>query len=132
NSLVDLNSNYKNSCKHLIRNRCKLLYSSLGLNLADDENIVNYYTLINVADIAEELFDKEFAQWFRDNNKINDFLFALAKETGVVLMPGKGFGDTHPTLRVSLANLKEYQYEAIGKKTKQILKEFYSQYKNIK
>lgn len=129
NSLVDLNSDYKNSCKHLIRNRCKLLYSSLGLPLEDDENIVNYYTLINVAEIGEKLFNKDFAIWFKKEKKINDFLFALAKETGVVLMPGKGFGDTHPTLRVSLANLKEYQYEAIGKKTKQILKEFYSLYK---
>lgn len=132
NSLVDLNSYYKNSCKALIRNRCKLLYSSLGAHFEDDENVVSYYTLINVADIAFELFDEKFAQWFKDNNKINDFLFALAKETGVVLLPGKGFGDTHPTLRVSLANLKEYQYEAIGKKTKQILKEFHTQYESSK
>ncbi|MGL4787721.1 MAG: hypothetical protein ACRC2Q_12700, partial [Cetobacterium sp.] len=111
---------------------CKLLYSSLGAHFEDDENVVSYYTLINVADIALELFDEKFAQWFKDNNKINDFLFALAKETGVVLLPGKGFGDTHPTLRVSLANLKEYQYEAIGKKTKQILKEFHTQYESSK
>lgn len=129
NSLVDLNCNYKNACKHLIRNRCKLLYSSLGIKLKEDENEVNYYTLINLKDIAEELCDKEFAEWFEKNNKVNEFLFALAKETGVILMPGKGFGDTHPTLRVSLANLKEFQYELIGKKTKKIIKEFYENYK---
>lgn len=129
NSLVDLNSQYKNSCKYLVRNRCKLLYSSLGIEMKEDENEVSYYTLINLKDIAEELYDKEFATWFEKENKINEFLLTLAKETGVILMPGKGFGDTHPTVRVSLANLKEYQYELIGKKTKKIIKEFYEKYR---
>ncbi|WP_297406176.1 bifunctional aspartate transaminase/aspartate 4-decarboxylase [uncultured Cetobacterium sp.] len=129
NSLVDLKENYKQCCKELVRSRCELLYSSLGIKLVEDVNIVNYYTLIDLKTMAASLFDDEFANWFEKNNKVNDFLFALAKETGVVLMPGKGFGDTTPTLRVSLANLKEYQYEAIGKYTRRILKEFYENYK---
>ncbi len=131
--LVDLYENYKNACKKLIRSRYDLLYSSLGLDVPElDENVVDYYTLINIKDIAERLFDKKFANWFDKNGKITDFLFALAKETSVVLMPGNGFGDTHPTLRVSLANLKEYEYEAIGKFTRKTLAEFYDNYKNKK
>ena len=129
NSLVDLKEDYKKCCKELVRSRCELLYSSLGIKLVEDVNIVNYYTLVDLKTMAAALFDDEFANWFEKNNKVNDFLFALAKETGVVLMPGKGFGDTTPTLRVSLANLKEYQYEAIGKYTRRILKEFYENYK---
>lgn len=129
NSLVDLGENYKKACKHLVRTRCEILYAALGIKLDENINTVNYYNLINIKDIGEKLFGKEFGDWFQDNNKINDFLFALAKNTGVILMPGKGFGDTHPTLRVSLANLQEHQYEAIGKNTNKILQEFYNQYK---
>lgn len=132
NSLVDLGESYKKACKHLVRTRCELLYSALGIKLDENINSVNYYNLINIRDIGEKLFGSDFGQWFEAENKITDFLFALARDTGVVLMPGKGFGDTHPTLRVSLANLQEYQYEAIGKNTNKILNNFYKEYEMSK
>nr|WP_307775204.1 bifunctional aspartate transaminase/aspartate 4-decarboxylase [uncultured Cetobacterium sp.] len=132
NSLVDLGESYKKACKHLVRTRCELLYSALGIKLDENINSVNYYNLINIRDIGEKLFGSDFGKWFEAENKITDFLFALARDTGVVLMPGKGFGDTHPTLRVSLANLQEYQYEAIGKNTNKILNNFYKEYEMSK
>lgn len=133
NCLVDISEVYKNSCKNLIRSRYRLLFSSLGVEKSHtDENVVDYYTLLNVKEVGEVLFGREFAQWFEDNNKITDFMFALAKKTGVVLMPGNGFGDTHPTLRVSLANLQEHQYEAIGRATRKTLSECYEAYKKEK
>lgn len=128
NSLADLKENYKICCKELIRSRYNLLYTNLGIKPIKDCNSVDYYTLIDLKEMASVLFDDGFAEWFDKNNKVNDFLFALAKETGVVLMPGKGFGDITPTLRVSLANLQEYQYEAIGQYTKKILKKFHDIY----
>ncbi len=131
--LVDLSEVYKNSCKRLIRSRYQLLFSSLGIkNIHADENVVDYYTLLNIKDLGQKLFGDEFAKWFEDNNKITEFMFALARKTGVVLMPGNGFGDTHPTLRVSLANLQEHQYEAIGKATRKTLSECYETFKKTK
>lgn len=131
--LVDLSGIYKNACKKLIRSRYQLLYSSLGVeDIYVDENVVDYYTLLNIKDLSQKLFGNEFAEWFEENNKITDFMFALAKKTGVVLMPGSGFGDTSPTLRVSLANLQEHQYEAIGKATRKTLTECYESFKNTK
>ncbi len=41
-------------------------------------------------------------------------LFRLAKESGVVLLPGNGFGTLNPSVRVSLANLNEPDYIRIG------------------
>lgn len=130
--LTDLKDNYKECCKHLIRSRYNLLYSNLGLHPVEDENIVDYYTMVDVKKMAEELYGNEFAEWFDENSMITKFMFSLAEETGVVLMPGKGFGDTHPTLRVSLANLQEFQYEEIGKFTRRILAEYYTDYEKAK
>ena len=126
--LTDLGDHYKKSCKHLIRSRYKVLYSNLGLELHHNNNLVDYYTLVDIKEMGRKLFGDGFAEWFDTNNKIRDFIFSLAERTGVVLMPGRGFGDTTPTLRVSLANLQEYQYEEIGKFTRRTLADFYENY----
>lgn len=127
--LTDLRNNYKGLCKHLIRSRHHILYSNLGIAPVEDENIVDYYTMIDIKKMSKDIFGAEFAEWFDKNKLISKFLFSLAEETGVVLMPGGGFGDTHPTLRVSLANLQEFQYEQIGKFTRKILAEYHKNYK---
>jgi len=55
----------------------------------------------------------------------------LAKETHVVLLPGQGFDADAPTARVSLANLKEHDYQKIGEAVCKILDELYEQFKNL-
>lgn len=127
--LTDIKNEYKGICKHLIRSRYNILYSNLGLKPTKDENIVDYYTMVDIKKMSKEIFGNEFAEWFDKNKLITQFMFSLAEETGVVLMPGNGFGDTHTTLRVSLANLQEFQYEEIGKFTRKILAEYYETYK---
>ena len=57
------------------------------------------------------------------------FLFRLADETGVVLLPGNGFEVVDTSARVSLANLTEVEYAAIGKFTRQILDECHQDFK---
>lgn len=56
-------------------------------------------------------------------------LKTLASETGVVLLPGNGFDDLHPSARVSLANLRECDYRNIGINIRQQLDNLYSEYK---
>jgi len=51
------------------------------------------------------------------------FLFRLADETGVVLLPGKGFEVVDTSARVSLANLTDHEYRAIGVATRRIVDE---------
>ena len=52
-------------------------------------------------------------------------LFRIADETGIVLLPGKGFGTHEPAGRVSLANLNEYEYAEIGRSLRRMADEFY-------
>lgn len=131
-SLTDNKNDYKDICKHLIRSRHHLLYSYLGITPIEDENKVDYYAMVDIKKLSKDIFGDEFAEWFDANKLITKFLFSLAKETGVVLLPGNGFGDTHPTLRVSLANLQEFQYEQIGKSTRKILAEYHEDFEKEK
>lgn len=48
----------------------------------------------------------------------------------MVLLPGKGFDVENPSARVSLANLREYDYRQIGINIRQQLGNLYSRYKS--
>lgn len=68
-------------------------------------------------------------------NAINDsagreYLFRLARETGVALLPGNGFEVVDTSARVSLANLSEWEYVAIGRLTRKVLDEYFDQYQS--
>jgi aspartate 4-decarboxylase len=58
----------------------------------------------------------------------SEFIIRLAQETGVVLLPGKGFAVDHPSARVSLANLTKYNYRDIGVAVKMVLSEYYKSF----
>ena len=124
-SLVDVDDNYKAATKRMIRRRYNRLMNSIGVEVKTNENAVDYYTLIDLQKLGENFYSKEFGEWIVANNKDMDFLFTIARECGVVLLPGNGFDDTHPSARVSLANLTEWQYEAIGKMTRKVLDELH-------
>jgi aspartate 4-decarboxylase len=47
-------------------------------------------------------------------------------------MPGRGFGDTRPSARVSLANLNESDYAAIGKAIRNLLDDYYARFQQRK
>jgi aspartate 4-decarboxylase len=55
-------------------------------------------------------------------------LFRLAREARVVLLPGRGFGTRHPSGRVSLANLNESDYKAIGRAMRALMAEYVDRY----
>lgn len=127
--LMDSEQKYKQACKRIIRERYNTLYQNMGLVVEENENRVDYYTLIELGYVGVKLYGEEFVQWFRDNNKGKTFLFRLAKETGVVLLPGSGFDVVDSSVRVSLANLTHYDYEKIGRETRKVLDEYYAEFK---
>lgn len=71
-----------------------------------------------------KLYGPEFEAWFVKKNLGTGFLFRLAEETGVVLLPSNGFETVNTSARVSLANLTEIQYASIGKFTRRVLDEY--------
>ena len=78
------------------------------------------------------LYGKDFADWFAADNRGTDFLFRLADETGVVLLPGNGFEVVDASVRISLANLTEAAYADIGKFTRRVLDELHEEFEKDK
>ncbi|EXL06200.1 bifunctional aspartate transaminase/aspartate 4-decarboxylase [Brucella anthropi] len=123
--LMDEKDSYKAELKKLIRHREAALYRELGLEPQSDENEVDYYTLLDLEDIVRRLYGDDFAAWVKKNISPTELLFRIADETGIVMLPGTGFGTLQPAGRISLANLNEYEYAAIGRSLRRMAEEVY-------
>ena len=129
-SLMDEEECYKKAMKRLIRRRKQALYKAVPVKPPQDPNSVDYYHLLDMETIGKQMYDPKFIDWLLGRLKPNEFLFNLADRAGVVLLPSSGFGGaSHPSARVSLANLTEVQYVQIGVALKAVMDEYYGQYK---
>lgn len=127
--LMDREHRYKDAAKQLIRRRYQTLYKHMGVEARHKPDDVNYYSLIDLQEIGGTLYGPEFKAWFVKSDLGINFLFRLADETGVVLLPGNGFEVVDTSARVSLANLTEIEYASIGKFSRQVLDECYQDFK---
>jgi aspartate 4-decarboxylase len=127
-SLMDNANSYKAATKRLVSARYSALYRSIGVPMEHDPDSADYYTELDLEPIGEKLYGRDFVDWLLKNVVPGEMLFRIADESGVVLMPGNGFGDTHPSARASLANLNEYEYAAIGRAIRKLLDEYYGKY----
>jgi aspartate 4-decarboxylase len=125
-ALMDEHDSYKTTLKKVIRRRQAALYGELGIDMPDDENSVDYYTLLDLEKICAKLYGEKFAAWAKTRFAANELLFRIADETGIVLLPGRGFGTQHASARASLANLNEYEYARIGRSLRKLADEYYS------
>lgn len=128
-ALMDEQDGYKAELKKVIRRREAALYRELGMPTQSDPNEVAYYTLLDLENIALKLYGPDYAAWVKTTFKPNDLLFRIAEETGIVLLPGKGFGTQQPAARASLANLNEYEYAAIGRSLRKMADQFHEDFK---
>ncbi|MDG9861695.1 bifunctional aspartate transaminase/aspartate 4-decarboxylase, partial [Acinetobacter ursingii] len=127
-NMMDSRQDYKKAVKSVVRERDATLYRQLGVEVPQDPNSIDYYTLINLEDTSRQLYGDDFANWIMKTMNPTELLFRVADETGVVLLPGSGFGVQHPSGRASLANLNEYQYAAIGNSLRSFAEEYYQEY----
>lgn len=127
-ALMDENDEYKKAMKRLIRRRLAALYRNQEIRPAQDVNEVGYYHLMDMEIQGTQLYGPDFVKWLLKKLEPNEFLFELAGKSGVVLLPGSGFGASHPSARVSLANLTEVEYTHIGQAVRVLLDEYYLQY----
>lgn len=128
-SLMDEPQAYKQSMKRIVHRRKAALYRELALPVPQDPNSVSYYHLLDTQDIATQMYGAEFGKWLVKRLKPNEGLFRIAQASGVVLLPGKGFGTDHASGRVSLANLNEYDYANIGRALREMAAEYYEVFK---
>jgi len=127
-ALMDQPDAYKAAVKRLVRGRKAALYQALGIEDDADENDVAYYNILDAEVVGRKTYGEAFVQWFRSKTKPADVLFRLAKESGVVLLPGNGFGALNPSVRVSLANLNEPDYIRIGATLQRLLEEYHQRW----
>lgn len=127
-ALMDTPNAYKAAMKRLIRAREHALYREIGASPDPNPNDVGYYTLLDLADLSEKVYGKPFVEWLLNAVEPRELLFELAKESGIVLLPGRGFGATRPAGRVSLANLNEVDYANIGKAARGLIEKYFNQF----
>ncbi|QHI96141.1 bifunctional aspartate transaminase/aspartate 4-decarboxylase [Aristophania vespae] len=124
-ALMDQEGRYKTVLKSLVRRRQEALYRELAATEGHDANAVDYYTLIDLENVSRRLYGDKFAAWMLEKASAGELLFRIADETGIVLLPASGFGAKRPAGRVSLANLNEVQYIAIGRSLRKMAEEYY-------
>jgi aspartate 4-decarboxylase len=129
-ALMDEAGSYKTAMKRILRGRHAALYRELGVAQAPNPNGTAYYTLLDLESIATELHGLASAAWMLAKKEPLEMPFRLADEGGVVLLPGKGFGDLHPSARASLANLNEYDYVKMGAIIRSLADEYFREFQH--
>lgn len=126
--LMDEPDAYKHAVKRIIRRRKAVMYRAAGITEETGPNTVDYYNILDLEVLGTKIYGKGFVDWFMKNIDPSEVLFRLAKESGVVLLPGRGFGTLHPSGRVSLANLNEPDYIQIGDTVRKLMDEYNERY----
>jgi aspartate 4-decarboxylase len=106
---------YGADLRGLLERRLRALYSGLGVALPVDPLRAGYYCELDLALWARTRHGPAFAAWLRRSHEPVDFVLRLAERTAIVLMPCAAFGGPPWSVRVSLANLPEREYAAIGR-----------------
>jgi len=127
--LLDTKNTYKKSAQDIVKHRFELLYEALGTPQPDNPYDTHYYTTIDIPQLAEIRYGKAFKDYLTTKFERIDFVMRLAEEKSIVLMDGGGFDAPNMSIRVSLANLKEEDYQKIGKGISELLEDYYSQWK---
>ena len=112
--LLDADDRYKSLAQGLIRGRLNRLVRGMDVVLADDPLRVGYYLELDLLLWAEKQFGADFASWMRERYEPTDILFRLAEQTGIVALNGGGFAGPPWSIRISIANLEDEQYDQIG------------------
>lgn len=127
--LLDKENVYKGKMQAMIEDRLKCLWKNTGFTLLPDDLRVGYYSEIDFMVWAKKLYGDDFAAWLPTAHEPLDVTMRLAKECAVVVLNGSGFDGPEWSIRTSEANLDRDSYLTIGTKVRQILDEYYAEYK---
>lgn len=127
--LLDGAGVYKKSAQEIVAHRWMLLYEALGIEAPDIPLGAHYYTIIDVPKLAAARYGSAFAEALVRDHQPIDFVWRLARDKGVVLMDGGGFDAPRMSVRVSLANLSDDAYPAIGRAISELLEAYHARWK---
>jgi aspartate 4-decarboxylase len=127
--LLDRNDDYKKTCQGIVTKRFNDLYQALGIKPHDALDRTHYYTTIDLLKLAIETYGSDFVEYLVKHFDPLDFVFQLAQEQGIVLLPGGGFDAPQWSVRVSLANLPDTAYIRIGQAIAHLMETYYNKWK---
>jgi len=131
-AITDKENRYKNLTKAICRNRKKLLFEGLGLNLEEDPFDASYYAQFDLLEWAGRNNNVEFMQYLQANYKPVDILIRLAEESSIVLLGSSGFHGPEWAIRISLANLNDESYSEIGRVLHKVLDDYAKEWNQSK
>lgn len=127
--LIDKKNLYKAEAQSIVKKRFETLYQAVGIPCPENKLDARYYTIIDIPELAEQRYGKDFKDFMVKRHEPIDFVWRLAEEKHAVLMDGGGFDSPNMSVRVSLANLPDDAYAKIGKAISQLLEEYYNKFK---
>lgn len=127
--LIDKKNTYKSMTQDIVAKRFKSLYAAVGIPHPENSYDAHYYTTIDIPRLAEKRYSKDFSAYLVKSFEPIDFVWRLADEKSIVLMDGGGFDAPNMSVRVSLANLDDDAYTAIGKGISELLEDYYKTWK---
>ena len=131
-SILDSRSDnkFREGMLNIINSRLQTLWKSMGFTLLPDPTRAGYYSEIDLLVWAKKYYGEDFVEYLKYNYSPLDVVFRLATETSLVVLNGGGFDGPEWSIRVSLANLNEKDYETIGKNIRSILESYAEKWKN--
>jgi len=130
--LLDRENIYKRVTQYIVAHRFSTLYDSLGVPAPENKYDAHYYTTIDVPALARQRYGEEFTRYLVNKHESIDFVVRLAEDKSIVLMDGGGFDAPEMSVRVSLANLPNSTYTAIGKGISELLDAYYNEWRQSK
>jgi aspartate 4-decarboxylase len=128
-SLLDRAKARKTLARSMMRTRFERLYAGVGLAPPSDSLLTHYYATIDIPALARSRYGPAFVEWLVERFEPIDFVVRLAEERGIVLLDGGGFDAPSMSVRVSLANLPQESYEAVGRGISELLADYYARWK---
>jgi aspartate 4-decarboxylase len=130
--LLDTEGHYKQQAQALIQRRLNALLDGMRITLADDPHRVGYYIELDLLGYAEKHYGPVFAAFLQANYEPTDILFRLARQTGVIALNGGGFDGPPWSIRLSIANLRDYEYTEIGRAIRTVAEEYLVEWRAVR
>ncbi|MBU3145284.1 aspartate 4-decarboxylase [Clostridium sp. CF012] len=131
-AITDKENRYKQLTKDICRNRKRLLFEGLGLEIEADPFDASYYAQFDLLEWAGRNNNVEFMQYLQANYKPVDILIRLAEKSAIVLLGSSGFNGPEWAIRISLANLNDEAYSKIGEVLHKVLEDYLKEWNESK
>jgi len=123
-ALTDSKNAYKHLTRRIVKRRYEKFWQGFHAVPPADPLRAGYYSTVDVLIGAEQRVGKDFVDYMRKHYEPIDILIRLAEQFGTVLLNGSGFDAPLWSVRASLANLPDANYETIGGEIEEVVKEY--------